>query len=171
MNKRVNEWVKEWMSQLMNEWMNKWSERMLGNERERVKECCPRPTTCHHFQFCSWQLELRCWLTFVLFVEIFEFQASWSSRQAFFGKQNSQYVVYQYCHKSSGIVFDRLLWNVARLFPLLYIFKTTISHANNFAMSWTIPGKTLDYGFIREKWLSRLLLLAIIWHDLYSKYG
>lgn len=81
----------------------------------------------------------------------------------FLGKQNSQYVVYQYCHKSSRVLADRLLWNVTRLFPLLYIFKTAISHANNFAMSWTIPGKMLDYGSMRGK---KVLASTFIGHYL-----
>ena len=81
----------------------------------------------------------------------------------FFGKQNSRYVVYQYCHKSSRVLADRLLWNVARLFPLLYIFKTAFSHANNFAMSWTILGKMLDYGPMRGK---KVLTSTFIGHYL-----
>ena len=45
-----------------------------------------------------------------------------------------------------------------------YIFlKRLFSHANNFAMSWTIPGKMLDYGPMRGK---KVLASTFIGHYL-----
>ena len=149
--------------------MNILSERMRVNERERVIVHGLQHVITSNFVPGNWNSVAGQLSSFAL--KYLNFRPHEAHAKLFFGKQNSQYVVYQYCHKSSRVLADRLLWNVTGLFTFLYIFKTAISHANNFAMSWTIPGKMLDYGSIREKWLSRLLLLAIIWHDLYSKYG